>query len=129
MQDFQEHTTESCPLFSKENYHEEISHPRPAKSTKQQIEEKNSPTIHVYDDFESNPWESQEEKPEEQQKGQFISCPEPVNEQPSPGTSQPASTCHPLVPTRDVQPCVSSCVAEQVACYKFFGVCRLATSL
>jgi hypothetical protein len=57
---------------------------------------------------------------------QFISCPEPVSEQPSSEVSQPASFSHPPVPTRDIQPCVSSCVTEQVACYKFSGVCRLA---
>jgi hypothetical protein len=67
-------------------------------------------------------WESHEEEPEEQQKGQFISCPEPVSEQPSPEISQPASTSHPPVLTRDIQPCVSSCVAEKAACYKFSGV-------
>jgi hypothetical protein len=94
MQDFQEHTTESYPLFNKEKYCEEINRPWPAEITEQQIEEKSFPTGPVYDDYESDPWESHEE--EEELEGQFISCPEPVSEKPSPGASQPASTVHPL---------------------------------
>jgi hypothetical protein len=82
------------------------------------------PKVPVYDDYESDPWESYGEE-EEHQKGQFVSCPDPVHEQPSPGTSQPASTVHPPVPTRDIQPCVRSCVAEKAACNKFSGVFSL----
>jgi hypothetical protein len=37
MQDFQEHTTDPCPLFINENYHEEINHPGPAEDTKQTV--------------------------------------------------------------------------------------------
>jgi hypothetical protein len=76
----------------------------------------------VYDDYESDPWESQEEEPEEQQKGQFISCPEPVSEQPSSEDSQPVSSSHPPMPTNDIQPCMSSCGAEQAFCYKFHKI-------
>jgi hypothetical protein len=65
-------------------------------------------------------------EPEEHQKGQFIFGPEPISEKPSPGTSQPASTVHPPMPARDFQPCVSSCVAEKVVCYKFSRICCLA---
>jgi hypothetical protein len=81
---------------------------------------------HVYDDYESDPWEFQEEEPEEKQKDKFISYSEPVNEQPSPKISQPVSTIHPLVPTREIQPCVSSCIAGMVVCYKFSVVFHLA---
>jgi hypothetical protein len=59
-------------------------------------------------------------------RSKFISCPEPVSEQPSSEVSQPASVSHPPVPTRDIQPCVSSCVTNQATCYKFSGVCRLS---
>jgi hypothetical protein len=124
VQDFQEQTVGPYPLFIKQDYLEEIIPPRPAEDTKQQDEEQSFPMGPVYDDYESDPWESQEEEePEEQQKEQFISCSEPVNEQPSPEISQPVSTDHPPVPTREIQPCVSSCVAGMAACYKFSGVC------
>jgi hypothetical protein len=119
MQDFQEHTTEPYPLFIKEKYYEEINHPE------QHDEEQSFPTVPVYDDYESDPWESYEEE-KEQQKGQFISCPEPVSEQPSSEVSQPASASHPPELAREIQQCVSSCVAEKAACYKFSGVCRLS---
>jgi hypothetical protein len=58
------------------------------------------------------------------QKGQFISYPEPVSEQPSSEDSQPISTSHPPVPTNDIQPCMSSCGAEQAFCYKFHRICH-----
>jgi hypothetical protein len=51
-------------------------------------EEQSSPMVHVYYDCESDPWESHEGEKEEP-NAQFISCSEPVNEQISPGTSQP----------------------------------------
>jgi hypothetical protein len=38
MEDFQEHTTESHPLFIEEKYDEEINHPRPAEEKEQQEE-------------------------------------------------------------------------------------------
>jgi hypothetical protein len=75
----------------------------------------------VYDDYDSDPWESHKEE-KEQQKGQFIACPEPVGEKPPPETSQPASTSHPPVLIRDIQPCVISCGADRAVCYKFSRV-------
>jgi hypothetical protein len=104
------------------------NHPGP-EDTKQHDEEKSFPTGPVYDDYESDPWESHEEEPEEQQKGWFISCPEPVSEQPSSEISQPASTSHSPALTRNIQQCVSSCVAEKVVCYQFSGVCPWPMSL
>jgi hypothetical protein len=97
------------------------------KTLSRQDEEKSFPTGPVYDDYESDPWESQEEEPEEpeeQQKEQFISCPEPVGEQPSPEISQPASTSHPPMPTSHIQPYMSSCGTEQVFCYPFSSLCH-----
>jgi hypothetical protein len=130
MQDFQEKTAEPYPLFIKEEYYEEINHPGPAEDVEQQIEEKIFPTGPVYDDYESDPWErKEEEEPEEQQKGQFIPCPEPVHEQPSPEISQPTPAFHPPGPTRDIQPHVNSRVAEEAACYKFSGFSTRPTSL
>jgi hypothetical protein len=87
MQDFQEQTTESYPLFTNEEYYEEILHPWPLEDPEQQIEEKRFPTGLVYDGYESDPWEIHEEEPEEQQKGWFISCSEPIREHPSPEIS------------------------------------------
>jgi hypothetical protein len=51
-------------------------------------EEKSSPMVLVYYDCEFDPWESHEGEKEEP-NAHFISCLEPVNEQISPGTSQP----------------------------------------
>jgi hypothetical protein len=110
MQDSQEQTAEPYPLFVKEKYYEEINHPGPIEDTEQHEEEHSFPKVPIYDDYESDPWESYGEE-EEQQKGQFVSCPYPVRKKPSLGTSQPTSTIHPPVPTIDIQPCVSSCVA------------------
>jgi hypothetical protein len=96
MQDLQEHTSGPCPLFIKENYHKEISRLGPIED-----QEKNSPICLVYDDYDSDPWESQEEEEEEEGR-QFISCLEPINEKPSPEISQPATSYHPPVLTRDI---------------------------
>jgi hypothetical protein len=119
MQDFQEHTAKSYPLFIKEKYYEEINHPE------QHDEEQSFPTVPVYDDYESDPWESYEEE-KEQQKGKFISCLEPASEQPSSEVSQPTSSSHPPELAKEIQQRVSNGVAEKAACYKFSGVCRLS---
>jgi hypothetical protein len=79
----------------------------------------------VYDDYEYDPWKSHEEEPKDHQKGWFISCREPVSEQPSSEISQPASASHSPGLSRDIHPCVSSCVAQLVSCYKSSRVCRL----
>jgi hypothetical protein len=52
--------------------------------------------VPIYDDYESDPWESHEGEKEEL-NGQFISCPELVNKKVSPGISQLALVLHPLV--------------------------------
>jgi hypothetical protein len=74
----------------------------------------------VYDEYEYDPWEIHEE--EEEPEGQFIFCPDPVSEKPSPKASQPASNDHPPMLTKYIQPCVSNCGAEWDVCYKFCGV-------
>jgi hypothetical protein len=65
MLDFQEQTAEPYPLFTKEKYHEEISHLSPSEDVEQHEEEQNSPTGPVYDDYESDSGERQGEEGEE----------------------------------------------------------------
>jgi hypothetical protein len=65
MQDIHEKTTDPYPPFIKEDYHEEINHPVLAEITEQQIEEQSFLTSPVYDDYESDPWESHEDEPKE----------------------------------------------------------------
>jgi hypothetical protein len=65
-------------------------------------EEQSFSMVLVYDGYESDPWESHEGEKEEL-NGQFISCPEPVNEKISPGISRPASIPHPVVRSENVE--------------------------
>jgi hypothetical protein len=51
-QNFQEKTAEPSPLFTNERQCEEIIPPE------QQIEKKSSPIGPIYDDYDSDPWES-----------------------------------------------------------------------
>jgi hypothetical protein len=71
MNDFQEHAIEPFPLYIEGKHCVEISHPGPAKDQEQIF-----PMGLVYDDYDSNPWESHE-KEEGEPNEQFISCPEP----------------------------------------------------
>jgi hypothetical protein len=66
MQDLQEQTVEPYPLFTNEEYYEEINHPEKHE------EEKNFPTGPVYDDYESDLWESQEEEPEKSEGAVYL---------------------------------------------------------
>jgi hypothetical protein len=68
--------------------------------------------------------EDKEEKA--QQKGKFISCPKPISGKPSSEVIQPALVSHPPDISIEIQQCMSSCVAEKAACYKFSEVCRLS---
>jgi hypothetical protein len=69
-------------------------------------EEQRFSMVPVYDDYESDPWESHEGEKEELNV-QFISCPEPVNEKISPGISQPASVLYPPVHSENIERRVS----------------------
>jgi hypothetical protein len=122
MQDIQEHTSDPYPFFCEEYYHEEINHPGPTEITEQQIKEQIFPTGPVYDDYESDPWESHEDEPKEKQKGKFISCPEHITNNPSLETSHPASTPLPPMLINDIQTRVSSCGAYQDVYYKFSNI-------
>jgi hypothetical protein len=115
-QNFQRKTVEPSPLFTNEIQYEEISPP------KQQIEKQSFPTGPIYDDYNSDPWESQEEtleEPAEQSKMQFTQCVEPVSEKPPPEISEPFSVFHPPMLIRDIQPQVNNCVAEVVVFHQF----------
>ena len=90
MLDFQEQTVEPHPLFANGGYHEEINYSRSTETIKQQFEELIFPTSPVYDDYESDPGESQGEEPEEQSAFR----PEPVGEQPLPEISEPTKIFH-----------------------------------
>jgi hypothetical protein len=88
-------------------------------------EEKNLPGEVVYDEYESDPGESQEEEekePEEQLSAHFFSYPEPVNEQPPPEISDPTTVVHSPVLVRDIHPHENNCVAEEAACRQFSGI-------
>jgi hypothetical protein len=90
-EDFQEHTTEPFPLYIEEKHCVEIFHSVPTED-----KEKRFQVVLVYDDYDSDPWESHEEE-EGELNVQFISCPEPVNKQISPGIGQPALVLHPPI--------------------------------
>jgi hypothetical protein len=113
MLDFQDQVVEPYPLFTNERPCEEIIPPE------QQMEEQRFPTGPVYDNYESDPGESQEdeEEPEEQPSTYFIL--ELVSKQPLPEISEPTSVIHPLVLIKDIRPWVNNCVAEEVVCRQF----------
>jgi hypothetical protein len=56
-EDFQEHTIEPFPLYIKEKNCVEIHHFVPIKD-----KESSFPMVHVYDDYDFDPWESHEEE-------------------------------------------------------------------
>jgi hypothetical protein len=80
-------------------------------------EEQSFSMVLVYDDYESDPWESHEGEMEELNV-QFISCPEPVNEKISPGISQPASVLHPPVHSENIKRWVSNNEGQEVISYQ-----------
>jgi hypothetical protein len=85
---FQEQVAEPYPLLAKENYHEEIIHLGLSGDTEQYEEGKNLPGGPIYDEYESDPGESQEEEREPEEKSAL--CLEPVSKQ-----------THPMVPIYD----------------------------
>jgi len=48
--------------------------------------------------------------------------PEPINEQPPPEISEPASVVLLPVLIRDIQPQVDNCVAQEAACHQFYEI-------
>jgi hypothetical protein len=73
--------------------------------------------VHVYDGYESDPWGSHEGEMEEI-NGKFISCPELVNEQISPRTSQPTSFLHPPIHYERIGRQVSNNEVQEVISYQ-----------
>jgi hypothetical protein len=58
--------------------------------------------VHVYDNYEFDPWEGHEGEKEEINV-QVISCPTPLNDQISPGIRKPASIIYPPVHTENIK--------------------------
>jgi hypothetical protein len=120
MLDFQEWVTEPCPLLTKENYHKEIHHLSLLGDAEKYEEEKNLPGGPIYDEYEFDLGESQEEEKEPEEQSAF--CSEPVNEQPPPDINEPTLVIHPPVLIRDIRPCVNNCVAKEAVCCQFPGI-------
>jgi hypothetical protein len=117
MLDFQEQVTKPCIFLTKENYHEEISHLSLSGDAEQYEEEQNLPGGPVYDEYESDPGESQEEEKEPEEQSAL--CSEPVSEKPPPEINEPTSVIHLPVLIRDIRPHVNNCVAEEAVCRQF----------
>jgi hypothetical protein len=73
--------------------------------------------VPVYDNYESDPWESHEGEKEELNV-QLISCPTLVNEKISPGISQPASILYPPVHSENIKQQVSNDEIKEVISYQ-----------
>jgi hypothetical protein len=106
----EDHRNKGQPLFD-EYYSDDEKHAYPTfdhyKHIEEPVSKKSFPTGPIYDDYDSDPWESQEEEPEEpaeQSKIQFTDYAEPVNEQPPPEINQLTSAIHPPMLTIDIQP-------------------------
>jgi hypothetical protein len=108
---------EPCLLLIKENYHEEISHLSPSGDAEQYEEEQNLPGGLVYDEYESDLGESQEEEKELEE--QSVLCSDPISEKPPPEINEPTSVIHPPMLIRDIRPHVSNFVAEEAVCHQF----------
>jgi hypothetical protein len=93
------------------------------EDTERHDKKQSFPMVPIYDDYESDPWESHGEE-EEEPKMQFTDCSEPVSEQPSSEISQPASTSHSPELSIDIQPCVSSCQTKHAFCHLFYEPVR-----
>jgi hypothetical protein len=75
--------------------------------------------VPIYDEYESDPGESQEEEKEPEEKLSTYFIPDPVNEQLPPEISEPTSIVHSPVFIKDIQPHVRSSVVEEAACHQF----------
>jgi hypothetical protein len=118
----EEYRNEGQPLFD-EYYSDDEKQAYPTfdhyEDTTQHGSKKNHPMVPIYDEYESNLGESQEEEkePEEQLSTYFI--PEPIGEQLPPEISEPTSVVQSHVLIKDIQPHVSNSVAEEAACHPF----------
>jgi len=73
--------------------------------------------VPIYYDYESDPWEIREGEMEELNV-QFISFPEPVNEQISPGAIQPTLVIQPLVHFKNIKQKVGNNEGQEVISYQ-----------
>jgi hypothetical protein len=116
------HINEEQPLFDV-YYSDDEQQAYPTfdhyKYTEEPVSQQNHPMVPIYDEYESDPEESQEEEkePEEHLSTYFI--PEPVSEKLPPEISEPMSVVHSPVLIKDIQPHVSNFVAEEAACHQF----------
>jgi hypothetical protein len=83
------------------------------------IEEKDRETVPFLQDGRVH---KEEEKPEEQLSAHFLFYPEPIDEQPPPEISEPATIVLLPMLIRDVQPQVDNCVAQAAVCRQFSGI-------
>jgi hypothetical protein len=122
----EDHKDKGQPLFD-EYYSDDELQAYPTfdhyKHTEETVGKQNHPMVPIYDEYESDLEESQQEE-EKEPEGQSALRSEPVSEQPPPEINQPTTVVHPPVLTIDIQPHIHSCVAEEAACRQFSGVCH-----
>jgi hypothetical protein len=107
----EDHINEGHPLFDV-YYSDDEQQAYPTfdhyKDTEEPVSKQKHPMVPIYDEYESDLGESQEEEQKEPVE-QVTSCPEPA---------------HSPMQTHEVHPCRSSCGAEQACCYPFHRVCH-----
>jgi hypothetical protein len=122
----EDHKDKGQPLFDEYHSDDELqAYPTfdHYKHTEEPFGKQNSPMVPIYDEYESDLEESQQEE-EKEPEGQSALRSEPVSKQPLPEINQPMIVVHPPVLTIDIQPHIHSCVAEEAAYHQFFGVCH-----
>jgi len=123
----EDHNNEGQPLFD-EYYSDDEPRDYPAfdhyKDTEEPVSKKNHPMVPIYDEYESDLGESQEEEQKEPEE-QNISCPEPVSEKLSPENNEPSSAVHhqPVL-SRVIQPQENNCVVKETVGHQFSEICH-----
>jgi hypothetical protein len=119
----EDHKDKGQPLFD-EYYSDDEQQAYPTfdhyKHTEEPVSKQNHPMVPIYDEYESDLEESQQEE-EKEPEGQSALRSEPVSEQPPPEISGPTSVIHPPVVIRDIRPRVNNCVAEEAVFRQFLG--------
>jgi hypothetical protein len=112
----EDHINEGQPLFDI-YYSDDEKQAYPPfdhyRDTEEPVSKQNHPMVPIYDEYESDLGDTE---PEEH----YISCLDPVREQPPHKSSEPTSVVHhqPML-IRDIQPQVNSCVEEEGVCHQF----------
>jgi hypothetical protein len=99
MKDFQDHTIDPFPLFSKENHWVETSHPGPIEDIEDHVREKH-PFIDIHEE------------------SSCLQLDDIIREDKEEVDKQPASTFHSPMLATDIHPDVSSYKIEHVLCYQ-----------